>query len=307
MSEGKHRILYALYSRTWAFNLLDTDSLERNAQEVAPSEFTSEMKSHIYCPLCFTPLSRVPSLVNISSSGITAHFRHKDKEKYPRSQTCKWRTEAKPGLYYANEEEVKKAVENEELAIISKFESSPPSTDDDLDDNGEFNQHVIEDRDGEKTEVPIGRHTGETCLVMGKFSTIMGLCREFPKNLKKGFFLPDQQIPMLLSDLLHSTRLLDEDSSDNPRLYFGRIIEFQKLNARNAITVQSNDSFPLKLYTKFDFDRRKHISEASVGRVIIFYKQLFWSYEYKAKNLEWGEYSLLPQKYETLLPQSSES
>ncbi len=303
MTEGKHRILYAYYSPTWQFNLADTNRLEAEALEVTPGEFTAEMKNHIFCPLCFTPLSRYPSLKNISSSGITAHFKHRDKEKYPESKTCDWRTDAKPGLFYKNEEEVKQAVENEALAVISGFAQSPPTEDDDLDENGEFNQCAIEDTEGKETQVPIGRHRGETCSVMGKFSTVMGLCRNFPKNLKKGFFLPGSRMPMLLSDLLYPTTNLDEQSGDSPWLFFGRITKFKKLDFRNAITIESNVSYPLKLYTAFDLDRRKHINENSVGRIIIFHKHLSWGdSEYKGKEMGWGEYSLLPQKYENLLP-----
>lgn len=114
----------------------------------------------------FTPLSRVPEVKNVSSSGTTAHFRHKNKNKYHRSLSWKWRTGAKPSLNYANEEEVKQTVEDEELVLLSKFLSDPPTEGDDVDHEGEFNQCAKEDGEGVETKVLTGLHTG--CPVQEK-------------------------------------------------------------------------------------------------------------------------------------------
>lgn len=300
MEKKNHRILYAYFSNVWKYGEHSKEQLKALSEEVTPEEFSELMKGNVFCPLCATPLSRTPSLDSVSSNNITAHFKHGSKKKYPSSNSCGWRVNAKPGLNYTNEESVVKAIENKELAIINAWKAFPPSdTDTDIDDSGEYNKTAIEDLDGPQTEVPIGRHNGASLHLPSNISTVMALCTNFPENLKRGFFFPNSQYPMLLSDQLYSTKKLTKDLPKKEALFFGKIIKFSHLNHRNVIEVESSNR-ALKVYSNKSFDLRKHISFSSRGRYLLFSAKIYLEGDtiFACKLDNWGAYSLLPKKYE---------
>lgn len=301
MEEKKHRIVFAFYSEKWVYKKDNSKLLEEYSIEVVPEEFTKEMKKKIFCPLCATPLSRSPSITSVSKNNITAHFRHGDKAKYVESKGCSWRAPSVQGFKYESEEEAKQAVENEDLTIVREWMDSPPSSDKDTDETEEFNQTAIEDEEGPETEMSIGRHKGEIYKLPSKISTVMALCKEFPKNLRRGFYFPNSQFPMMLSDQLHSVERIKNSLPSNETLFFGKIKNYDRLDYRNMIFLQVKSLHKFKIYTDPLFDIRKRISEKSIGRYIIFSAKIYWENENSivaCKVLKWGAYSLLPSKYD---------
>ncbi|WP_462165477.1 hypothetical protein [Pseudoalteromonas sp. GB43] len=234
--EQKHRIVYGCYSDVWQYGQHDKEQLKALSVEVIPEEFSPQMKGKTFCPICATPLTRTPDADAISKNNITAHYKHGSKKKYPDSIKCEWRVNAKPGLNYESEEIAAKAIENKELAIIHSWKSTPPSGDgNDIDDTGEYDRTAIEDENGPNTEVPIARHNGKSFSLPSNISTVMALCMNFPANLSRGFYFPNSQYPMLLSDQLYSTSKLTDDLPKKETLFFGKIIGFRELSARNVI------------------------------------------------------------------------
>ena len=270
--------------------------LERKGIPLTPEEFDVSMKGKIFCPICTTPLSRSPDMRSVSTNSRTAHFKHKPTySKVP----CRLKTKKKEGLSYKNEEEASKAIEDEALVIVSDWMSQPPSDDDDLDENGEFNQTAIEDEDGPDTEIAIGRHKGREFKLPSKISSVTALCRDFDKNLHRGYHLPDSKFPMLLSDMLFDTDRITEDTDKKKRLFFGKIVDYRRLSKRNIIYIENEEFGEFKIYTWPRFDERKHIDGKSEGRYILFHSTLSWEGGIPRSFVDnWGQYSLLPQKYE---------
>lgn len=303
MENKKHRILYALFSNRWIYGESSKANLEELSVEVTPEEFTEEMHQKIYCPLCTTPLSRTPALKSISTNSITAHFKHGSSKKYEESKGCNWRVNAPAGMKYKNEEEVKKAVEDQELIVVSDWKSEPPSKSNDVEDNGDFTKTAIEDENGPETSVPIGRHNGREYKLPSNVSTVMAFCKDFPKNLKRGFYFPNSQYAMLLSDQLYSTLKIKNDLPKKETLFFGKVTFFSRLKYRNVLTIKSGE-YEFKIYTDPNFDERKAIDYTAIGRYILFSAILYWESQdsvVACKVLKWGAYSLLPTKYEKFL------
>lgn len=303
MDNKQHRIIYALYSKTWKYGEGDKIGLENSSAMVTPEEFTAEIQGKIYCPLCTTPLSRTPALKNISSNNITAHFKHGSSKRYEKSKECDWRVNAPAGMNYKNEEETNKAVENQELIIVSGWKSEPPSLNNDLEENGEFTKTAIEDENGPETLVPIGRYTGREYKLPSNVSTVMAVCKDFPKNLKRGFYFPNSQYAMLLSDQLYSTLKISDALPKKETLFFGKITSFNRLTHRNVITIKSG-KYSFKIYTSPDFDKRKVIDNTALGRNLLFSASLYWESQESivaCKVLKWGAYSLLPAKHDKYL------
>ncbi|GAA78055.1 MULTISPECIES: hypothetical protein [unclassified Pseudoalteromonas] len=305
MESKKHSILYAFFSNCWRYGKNSKDELDKLSIEVIPEAFSEEMQNKIFCPICATPLSRTPALKNISTNNISAHFKHGSHEKYPESKVCGWRVNAPVGMKYKNEEEVGKAIEAKDLVVVSSWQSEPPSNSSDLVPNGEFSKTAIENKNGPETLIAIARHTGREYKAPSNVSTVMALCKDFPQNLKRGFYFPNSQYVMLLSDQLYSTLKVQKELPKKETLFFGKITSFNRLSHRNVLKIKSGD-YEFKIYSEPSYDERKSIDNTSIGRYILFSATLYWEADKSVvacKVLKWGAYSLLPTKYEQFLTQ----
>lgn len=305
MEEKKHRIAYAFFSDSWVYGKSDPELLEKQSAIVIPEEFTEEMKGKAFCPICKTPLTRSPDLAAISTNSITAHFKHGSKSKYPESLSCAWRAPSAQGLRYETEEEAWRAIENKDLAIVSGWMDSPPTEHDDVDEQGEYHRTAIEDEHGPLSNVPIGRHKGKNVELPSLISTVMALCREFPENLRKGYFFPNATLPMLLSDQLYSVDAIRSKLPANETLFFGKITKYGRLTYRNVITLTAKNLSEVKIYTEPSFDERKKIDGSAIGRYMLFSAKMYWESQddvAACKVIKWGAYSLLPEKYNKFLP-----
>ncbi|WP_445657911.1 hypothetical protein [Achromobacter sp. NCFB-sbj8-Ac1-l] len=302
MQEGNHRIPYALFLTGWVYGAHSEEKLEAEGDQIEPAEYREEMENALFCPKCKTPLIRAPKKADLFSNSRTAHFRHKPAfKKIP----CDLRSSRGPGLNYSSEEELRRAVQNSELAIINGWRDAPPeSTLNERDVDAIFDLTQIVDIDGPSTEVPLGRHTGEKFFLPSKLTTVLALCRNFDKNLSRAFFFPDSQYVMRLTDKLFDISRLAENIPKEPYLYFGRVSSFSRLDRRNKITLASDDGVQVRLYTWPTNDEKKHLDQRAVGRVLVFFGNVYeengGTPAYKLNK--WGAYSLLPEKYEHCLP-----
>jgi hypothetical protein len=303
MDEKQHRIAFAYFLEDWKFQPDSKDYLELNGEKITPEEYRPEMKNAVFCPECSTPLSRTPEEAEIFSNERTAHFRHRGKYK---EIYCSLRVSRASGLQYQSEEEVRKAVQNQNLVLIGGWAAEPP----DIQDNGdledlEFRQTQIEDPDGPVTEVPLGRHTGEKVLLPTKVSSVLSICRNFDKNIHRAFYFPDSQYALHLRSVLYDVNRLEENKiPDRANLFFGKIVKYRKLSARHVIYLETENFSELKVYTWPRFDGRKKIDSKSLGRVLLFYGTISDRAEGvpRCKTESWGQYSLLPPQYEKFLP-----
>lgn len=306
MAEGdiKRRIKYALQLVGWSYENGNQDKLIRDAVRVAPSEYRPEMDGSLFCPVCFTNLNRVPKQKDHFSNGREAYFCHLAAYKEVK---CDLRSSKPEGKRYETYEEARKAIDDENLVIVDGFIKDKPELPDEA--GGEYDETPVEDIDGPISDVPIGRHRGESFKLPSKITTVAGICRNFDENLYKYYYFPNQKYSIRLVDLLHPVEKIQEED-DEPKLYFGIIESTSHLGEHKRpdnirMTCLKNDQmgvqdFCIKLQ---DRHQKSHgITDASVGRTVIVYGKVSDNGTGLCfKNLGWGEFALLPQKYNGLL------
>lgn len=302
MEEGDHRIPYALYLASWVYGEGSVTVLEDNAEQIFPSEYRPEMSGRVFCPECKTPLSRAPRDTDVFTNSRTAHFRHRPAY---RNVPCGLRTKRGAGLSYTSEEELRRAVQNSDLVIVGGWQKNPPDHDvDETDADAIFQKTQIVDPDGPSTEVPLGRHTGQRFFLPSKLSTVLAICRNFDKNLTRGFFFPDSQYASRLIDRLYDIALISESLPERSQLFFGRIRGVQRLSKRDKFTLISDEDKEVKVYTWPSDNDRKRILGRAEGRILLFFGKVYHESGsvIACKIDDWGAYSLLPEKYERFLP-----
>lgn len=306
MAEGdsKRRIKYALQLAGWSYENSNQDKLKRDAVRVTPSEYRSEMDGSLFCPVCYTNINRVPKQKEHFSNGREAYFCHLAAYKEIK---CDLRSSKPEGKRYETYEEARKAIDDENLVIVDGFIKDKPELPDEA--GGEYDETPVEDMDGPISDIPIGRHRGESFKLPSKITTVAGICRNFDENLYKYYYFPNQKYSIRLVDLLHPVEKIQEED-DEPKLYFGTIESTTHLGEHKRpdnmrMTYLKNDQmgvqdFCIKLQ---DMHQKSHgITDASVGRTVIVYGKVSDNGTGLCfKNLGWGEFALLPQKYDGLL------
>lgn len=301
--DGSLTIQHALYSDNWAYDRTKIENLIANAQVVLPSEYTPQMKGHIFCPECKCPLFRSPEDKERDSAGRLAHFAHIRSIR----ENCSLRVGKAVGFNYKNEEEARAAVNNGDFCVIHSFLQAAPVVGD-LNHPKKFKGKNIEDPFGPEIELAIGRHRGENFKVPSKIKTIRGLCKNFDLNLYSYYVLPGMKNPDLLIKIIRNIKTATQPSNSSG-LYFGKVIRsFKAGNKANSIRMieleyQKNAEYK-DFFLKIPDDQAKShgIDDDSNDHYILFFGKLEVSGVGLCINKPgWGEYAILPQKYERLL------
>lgn len=296
-----NRIEYALYMEGWSFEEGDENVLVQHAQRVLPSEYQEVMGSHIYCPVCFTNLSRSPKGKALFSNNRSARYNH-----LPRyvEVDCPLRTKQTTGKLYPNVELARQAIESGELAIIDSFVMDSPEQV--VPDENQIYDDVHVDQAGPTVAVPLSSHNGESFEVPSKITTVAGICRGFDRNLYKYYLLPGSSSAFLLQSLLIDIRSV-QDVDETPRLYWG-IVE-----SSTAMGAEDWNLRMTKLYCHrraIDFhikavrseQERKGINDQSQDKIVIFWGAITRNgIGLCVERPGWGEYALLPTQYKNLL------
>ncbi|HCT1790619.1 TPA: hypothetical protein OVL15_003490 [Acinetobacter baumannii] len=299
---SENRIKSALFLDGWNYESGNKDHLRRNATSIIAKEFDISMKDKIFCPICSTPLTRKPLVEDFFTNGREAFFSHLPSY---REVDCRLRVPKPEGQLYETEEEAREAIENKQLAIIHKFKSEPPVENDS--ESEEYDQTAVEDEDGPVSAIPITRHTGETLNLPTKITTVAGICRKFDENYYKYFYMPNSNVAILLNELLHNVEdVIEED--DEPKLYFGVIRSSHVAGAGSDSNVRmtrlvSNPAIKDFYLKDLNGVQKKHgINDNSAGRIVLFWGRITVNgIGLCVENLEWGEYGLLPEKYNSIL------
>lgn len=297
-----NRIKSALFLDNWDYETGNKDALRRNAISIIAKEFDISMKNKIFCPICSTPLTRKPLVEDFFTNGREAFFSHLPSY---REVDCKLRVPKPEGQLYETEEEAREAIENKQLAIIHRFKSDAPVEQDATAE--EYDQTAVEDEDGPVSAIPISRHTGEILNLPTKISTVAGICRKFNENYYKYFYLPNSNIAILLNELLHNIEdVIHED--DEPKLYYGIIRssfvagQGTENNVRMTRLVSNHAIKDFYLKDLNGIQKKHGINDNSEGRIVIFWGKITASgIGLCVENLTWGEYGLLPEKYNSIL------
>lgn len=301
---NKRKIAYAHHLPGWKFEGGNREVLKAS-RRVAPDEYEEEMRGALYCPGCFTNVERTPKEKDLFTNQRDPFYRHLQRWSHV---GCVLRAKKPIGKRYDTWEEAKRAIEHEHLAIVKEFLQERPEIH--LGPSDEYDETPVEDLDGPVSDVPIGRHQGESFQLPSKITTVAGMCRNFEKNKDKYFFLPEASHAVKLAELLKNVADVDYDILDTPqtsRLYFGKIIASRNAGSHDLSTRMTKlvcngsvKDFYLKLPN--GFCRDKGITDNSQGRIVMFFGKITQSgIGLAATNLAWGEVALVPAKYNELL------
>ena len=300
------RIKFALYLKNWNYEAGDKKFLRKKAMRIIPTDYYPSMDGHIFCPVCNTNLNRVPKLKDYFSNGREAYFSHLGAYK---NVTCNLRSTKPEGKKYDSYEEAQKAIDDENLVIVNGFIKEKPEISNG--ENPEYNETPVEDINGPISSVPISRHNGEHFKLPSRIKTINGICRKFDENLYKYYYFPNQTHVIRLVDLLHNVADVDE-TNDQPKLYYGEIESSShrgkfKRPSNMRMTYLINNfqgegvaDFCIKM--PHEKQERHGIGDDSIGRIVIMYGVVKSNgVGLCFSGLGWGEFALLPEKYESLL------
>ncbi|EMJ4840977.1 TPA: hypothetical protein OT801_003947 [Morganella morganii] len=296
------RIKYVYYLNSWDFGD-DINVLISSAEIVTPEEYRPEMESNIYCPKCYTPLVKVPKNRPQTTDGKQAYFSH--KKSYLHIE-CKLRSLKGQEKYFDSEELARQAIENGNLVIIQNFLERKPQIH--TVTNEEFGQIYVEDTDGNDVAVQIGRHNGEIFSLPSNITTVAGLCRNFDKNYYKYYLLPNERNPERLDRLLTDIKTVS-DINDIPKLYYAKIISSSSYSADTSIRMTRLDWGRNGSYSDFYFKQRNGdcrdrglTDRTPRGQYILMYGKVTTNGTGLCiEALNWGEFALLPEKYNKIL------
>ena len=305
MKQSSNRIAFAYYLEGWNYENGNTSTLQSDGVKIVPSEYNPEMEGQIFCPVCFTNLYRVPKIKNYCTDGRESYFSHMRKYQ---NVKCDLRAKKSEGKRYESFEAAIQAIDDDKLVVIYQFMKTKPEISTETPQNQA--EHTVEDQEGPLSDVPLGRFNGETFKLPSRIKTIKGLCRNFDQNLYKYFFIPGQQHAIRLFDLLHNVNTATE-KDDTPRFYYGKIISTTHLGQYKRPANMRMTYFENNQYGVADFclkisagEQLAHgIDDESIGRYIIMYGKITDNgVGLCISNLGWGEFALLPEKYNRLLP-----
>jgi hypothetical protein len=303
MTKDTNRIKYALLLEGWSYEASNIRDLQFKAKQILPEEFHESMIGSIFCPKCNTPLSRSPKNKPIFSNSRQACFVHLPSYA---NVKCDLRTPKPEGLKYSTEELALQAIADDKLVIVTSFMKTPPERD--TDPSTPYNQSAVEDSSGPISEIPISRHSGEFFKLPSKISTIAGICRKFNENLHKYYVLPGDTAAIQLICSLSSIKKIEEPD-ETPKIYWGEILSSHNAGikpkpANLRMTRLACHSTVKDFYLKsIDSEQiEKGINDKSTGRIILLWGKITRNgIGLCIERPTWGEYALLPKKYEHLL------
>lgn len=291
---NKNSITYALYNREWVYGI-DPRLLNVNSIQVTPEDYEPFMYGYVFCPSCFTPLSRSPKKKNISKNSIKAHYKHLPRHK---DIPCPYHTISQKGLNYVNDELTVETQEDLQFKTVKAWAKLPPE---DYMDPSEQNtyQGINHDLKGEKTEVPIPRHSGAHMKLGSNIGTVQYICWNLDKLFYVGFTLPNQATALPLKDLLYNSKLITNDITTKPQLFYGKMKGFRYQTFKNKIKIERHNGKALSLYTNPEWDNRRKLNATCIGKYVMFYGSVQWDENNKpyVMLVDWGTYAVIPTKH----------
>lgn len=302
---NRRKIPYALFLKDWSFEEGDKQTLIEQGQIVTYDEFdVNEMKNSIFCPKCYTNLTRSPLESNFTKDGIPAYFKHIPSYN---DIGCEYRSSQGESFNYNNETEARQAVENENLVIVHSFRNQEPNLNDS--NNLDASEEDCEGEADATSNVTVNGRRNQSYELPSKITTVRGgICRNFERNLVKGYYLPNSNQILPLSELLNDVKKISE-LSDEKKLYIGKIISTKHLGRNPSdenirMTYLEFESLTYKdfcIKTPNLIQRMHRINDNSIGRFVVFYGAITANgIGLCVENLGFGELGLLPERYSNI-------
>lgn len=186
---SSNRINHALHAPNWSFDAANRVR-PSSADMVLPSEYTADMEDRLYCPECFTPISRSPKDKDRFSNGRSCCFMH--RLTY-RAISCSLRTPLADGKRYLTEEDAKQAIASDQLAIVSSFMKDRPHKPEGAPSHmgkvlskmkmGQLRKFPSEGIEAKRSRFRVGSRQSQGCADASMSTSISTLCFPVPMLL----------------------------------------------------------------------------------------------------------------------------
>ncbi|SPW26811.1 hypothetical protein [Edwardsiella tarda] len=301
------RIAYAYYDPDWIKGEHTLLALKRNTVE--PLAYSLSMKGYIFCPSCYEHITRVPADPDkgMTTNEVPAYYKHLKDDNAP---FCSLRCGPIQYKKYASQEDAKKAVEDEELIVISDFLESRPDNNPRIDSEGSevpVDSH-FERKNGKEVSLSISRHHGESFKVPSQVTSVQSLCVNFDHNYYREIYLvgaDGKAKRYRFCDSLKEINDITEESSD-PAFYFGTFWKIEKFTGHSNVWLKINQGTSFRDFrvriTNDTAEGRGFFNDKNRGRITVFYSRVDEvGMGYMTPQLGWGEVALLPAKYDDFL------
>lgn len=298
----QNRISHAWWLTGWDFEARDTAALTKNGEAIPPEDYTPDMKGNIFCPGCFMPLFRSPAEKARFANQSIARYNH-----YPSYSNveCELRSPKAEALKFASEELARQAIDNGKLTVVHEFRAMAPEVVPGMAREGGVT--YLDDVDGPIANYAVSRYKGESFTLPTKISSVASICRRFDINLFKYYLFPQRTSALMLTNEL--VDLKSVTVPDNiPRLYFAKIVRSERMgksdqNLRMTYFACHAEVRDFCLKATIAEQREKGIDDGVVQRIVLIWGTVTESGIGLCINRpKWGEFALLPEQYERLLP-----
>lgn len=291
-------INYVLFNRGWA-DIADANERVLTSQRIEIENYDEEMRGHIYCPMCKQAAFRTPKHTLIDRKG-RRYFSHTQATDIP----CKWRTQQVIPVPFNREEDVERAIANEDLVVIHSFMQEPPEHMPGGPQN--FYDEVPADLVGELSARPLARHRNGERAWPTKITTVKSIARTFDRNLDRYYSFPNNPTPTRLAESIQYVGSIeDEPDLGRHRLFLGKINSIYRGPYARSIC-----------YIYFQYPRNRHgvvdfsiktprwlldtyeITTANVGQYLLVYGPLEKNgVGLSVRDPAYGEVALIPPAY----------
>ena len=289
-----------LFLKGWIYSGGDKRALRRGATTVTVDKYLPEMKGSIFCPECCVGVFRYPETGSHDRSGRKAYFSHARKD----SPECGLRAKKTLVRRFESRELASQSIEDGSLVVVKEFVKEKPEL---VSGKGlsQCEGGVMEAPDGGLVEVPIGKRKGESFNLPSKLTTVRAICWGFDNNLYRYFYLPGEKRAVRLLDLLIDIKGLRGVDGER-KLYFGKIKSSEKHTYTRVTMLEytGDKDFNDFCFKAEDSESREHgVGDDSVGKTLVMYGVITkrGGTGLCIKDVGWGEYAVLPSKYDHLL------
>lgn len=145
----------------------------------------------------------------------------------------------------------KKAVEDEELIVISGFLESRPNNNPRIGSEGDeapVDSH-FERKNGKEVSLPISRHHGESFKVPSQVTSVQSLCVNFDHNYYREIYLVGEDGRAKRYRLCDSLKEINDITGDlpEPAFYFGKFWKIERFSGHSNVWLKISPEHHLKI------------------------------------------------------------
>lgn len=222
MSKPKEpKIPYVYFDAAWSTSGGPLSLPSQQAIAIRIEEYQGCHRRHIYCPKCGVPCYKSPQNSGHDRSAKLAHFAHRPGYQ---DIPCDLRTETGAGKRYEYEQVQRRAVESDEVVVISCWR--------DVADEAELTgkegvyRDVVEDQSAPADGGTINRHVGERLSLPQRSGSLFSIAAHLDEYMTRNIQLPGSPRPEPLTDVLVPLHEINvEGHPAEAKIFWGRITD----------------------------------------------------------------------------------